>query len=68
MGEISRKHIPMLRYAFFLLIGIIVEQYFHIPFLLIATIYCFQNRKTFSHVSNRIIYQHQYTNVLLRYT
>lgn len=38
MGEISRKHIPMLRYAFFLLIGIILERYFHIPFLLIATI------------------------------
>jgi competence protein ComEC len=37
MGEITRKHIPMLRYAFFLLIGIVLERYFQVPFLLAAS-------------------------------
>lgn len=31
MGEISRKHIPMFRYAFFLLVGIWIAHYILIP-------------------------------------
>lgn len=38
MGEITRKHIPMFRYAVFLLIGIALSRYCALPILFIAGI------------------------------
>ncbi len=38
MGEISRKHIPMFRYAIFLIVGIVVAQYIALPVWLAASV------------------------------
>lgn len=38
MGEISRKNIPMFRYAFFLLLGICIAHYIQIPISIAASL------------------------------